>query len=64
MSLSLRSDDPEQPPRLIARRFIDNISFLLPQTFDVIRRGDGDGLEEVFTKTRAIRRGVIDANQA
>lgn len=30
----------------------------------MIRRGDGDGLEEVFTKTRAIRRGVIDANQA
>lgn len=25
----------------IARRFVDNISFLLPQTFDVIRQGDG-----------------------
>lgn len=30
----------------------------------MIRRGDGDGLEEVFTKTRAVRRGVIDAKQA
>ncbi len=30
----------------------------------MIRRGDGDGLEEVFTRTRAVRRGVIDAKQA
>ena len=28
-----------------------------------IRRGDGDELERVFTRTRGIRRGVIDANQ-
>ncbi|PIW28940.1 MAG: cyclohexadienyl dehydrogenase [Rhodospirillales bacterium CG15_BIG_FIL_POST_REV_8_21_14_020_66_15] len=30
----------------------------------MIRRGDGDGLEDVFTRTRAVRRGVIDAKQA
>jgi cyclohexadieny/prephenate dehydrogenase len=29
-----------------------------------IRRGEGDTLEELFTRTRAIRRGVIEANQA
>ncbi len=29
-----------------------------------IRRGDGDKLFEHFTRTRAIRRGVIDADQA
>ena len=29
-----------------------------------IRQGDGEGLEEVFTRTRAIRKGVIDAGQA
>lgn len=29
-----------------------------------IRRGEGDKLEEMFTRTRAIRRGVIDAKQA
>jgi cyclohexadieny/prephenate dehydrogenase len=28
-----------------------------------IRRGDGDTMHEVFTRTRAIRRGVIDAKQ-
>lgn len=28
-----------------------------------IRRGDGDELERVFTRTRAIRRGVIEAGQ-
>lgn len=28
-----------------------------------IRRGEGDKLEEAFTRTRAIRRGVIDAKQ-
>ncbi|HBC09012.1 MAG TPA: prephenate/arogenate dehydrogenase family protein, partial [Rhodospirillaceae bacterium] len=30
----------------------------------MIRKGDGDGLEEVFTRTRAVRRSVIDAKQA
>ena len=29
-----------------------------------IRWGEGDKLEDLFTKTRAIRRGVIEANQA
>ena len=29
-----------------------------------IRWGDGDKLEAMFTRTRAIRRGVIDAKQA
>ena len=30
----------------------------------MIRQGDGDGLQEVFTRTRAIRRSIIDAKQA
>lgn len=29
-----------------------------------IRRGDGDKMFDQFTRTRAIRRGVIDADQA
>ncbi len=29
-----------------------------------VRRGDGDTLEDWFTRTRAVRRGVIDAKQA
>ena len=29
-----------------------------------IRRGEGDALEEAFARTRAIRRGIIDAKQA
>ena len=29
-----------------------------------IRRGDGDTLEELFRRTRDIRRGVIEADQA
>ncbi len=28
-----------------------------------IRRGDGDTMHDVFTRTRAIRRGIIDLNQ-
>jgi cyclohexadieny/prephenate dehydrogenase len=28
-----------------------------------IRQGDGDHLHEYFTRTRAIRRGIIDAGQ-
>lgn len=28
-----------------------------------VRRGDGEGLQELFTRTRAIRRGIIDAGQ-
>ena len=29
-----------------------------------IRRGEGDALEDAFTRTRAIRRGVLEAHQA
>jgi len=29
-----------------------------------IRWGEGDKLQELFTRTRAIRRGIIDAKQA
>ena len=29
-----------------------------------IRRSDGDALEELFTRTRAVRRSIIDAKQA
>jgi cyclohexadieny/prephenate dehydrogenase len=29
-----------------------------------IRWGEGDKLEDLFTRTRAIRRGIIDAKQA
>ena len=29
-----------------------------------IRRGEGDKLQELFTRTRAIRRAIIEANQA
>jgi cyclohexadieny/prephenate dehydrogenase len=29
-----------------------------------IRWGDGDTLQDLFTRTRAIRRSVIDAKQA
>jgi cyclohexadieny/prephenate dehydrogenase len=29
-----------------------------------IRWGEGEKLHEVFTRTRAIRRGIIDAKQA
>lgn len=28
-----------------------------------VRRGDGQGLQDLFTRTRAIRRGIIDAGQ-
>jgi cyclohexadieny/prephenate dehydrogenase len=28
-----------------------------------VRRGDGDGLQDLFTRTRAIRRSIIDAGQ-
>ena len=28
-----------------------------------IRWGDGDKLQDLFTRTRAIRRGIIDAGQ-
>ncbi|MGB0694227.1 MAG: prephenate/arogenate dehydrogenase family protein [Rhodospirillaceae bacterium] len=44
----------------ILQRFSEDLSTMQR----AIRRGDGDTLEEVFTKTRAIRKGVIDAKQA
>ena len=41
-------------------RFSENISALQR----AIRWGDGDALFDAFTRTRAIRKGVIDAKQA
>ncbi|MEQ8665544.1 MAG: prephenate/arogenate dehydrogenase family protein [Rhodospirillales bacterium] len=35
----------------------------LTQLKRAIRRGDGDELERIFTRTRAIRRGIIEARQ-
>ena len=29
-----------------------------------VRKGDGQALEDVFTRGRAIRRGIVDAKQA
>ncbi len=29
----------------------------------MIRRGDGEGLFDLFTRTRAIRRGIIEQGQ-
>ena len=29
----------------------------------MIRRGDGQGLFDLFTRTRAIRRGIVDIGQ-
>ena len=40
-------------------RFTEDLSALQR----AVRRGDGDYLEALFTRTRAIRRGVIDAKQ-
>ena len=40
-------------------RFTEDLSALQR----AVRRGDGDYLETLFTRTRAIRRGVIDAKQ-
>ncbi|MBQ0818357.1 MAG: prephenate/arogenate dehydrogenase family protein [Hyphomicrobiaceae bacterium] len=40
-------------------RFNEDVSALTK----AIRRGDGDALSEHFTRTRAIRRGIIDAGQ-
>ena len=31
---------------------------------DLVVRGDGEALEKMFTRTRAIRRGIIEAKQA
>lgn len=43
----------------ILGRFTEDLASLQK----AIRRGDGDALEAVFTRTRAVRRGVIEANQ-
>ncbi|MDE0051194.1 MAG: prephenate/arogenate dehydrogenase family protein, partial [Rhodospirillales bacterium] len=40
-------------------RFTEDLSALQR----AVRRGDGDYLETLFTRTRAIRRGVIEAKQ-
>ncbi|MBI4184858.1 MAG: prephenate/arogenate dehydrogenase family protein [Proteobacteria bacterium] len=42
------------------QRFLEDLS----QLQRWIRRGEGDKLEALFTRTRAIRRGVIEAKQA
>ena len=44
----------------ILQRFTEDLTALQR----AIRRGEGDTLEELFTRTRAIRRGVVEANQA
>jgi cyclohexadieny/prephenate dehydrogenase len=40
-------------------RFSEDLSALQRQ----IRWGDGDALFKLFTRTRAIRRGIVDAGQ-
>jgi cyclohexadieny/prephenate dehydrogenase len=42
------------------QRFSEDLSSLQR----AIRWGEGDKLEDLFTRTRAIRRSVIDAKQA
>ncbi len=44
----------------VLQRFTEDLSALQR----AIRRGDGDALETLFARTRAIRRGIIDAKQA
>jgi cyclohexadieny/prephenate dehydrogenase len=44
----------------ILQRFNEDLTHLQK----AIRRGDGQTLEDLFTRTRAIRRGIIDAKQA
>jgi cyclohexadieny/prephenate dehydrogenase len=44
----------------ILQRFTEDLTAMQR----AIRRGDGDVLEKLFARTRAIRRGVIDAKQA
>src|SRR5690606_27350538 len=46
--------------REMLQRFREGLSYLQR----AIRWGAGDKLQELFTKTREIRRGVIEANQA
>jgi len=42
------------------QRFSEDLSALQR----AIRWGEGDKLEELFTRTRAIRRSIIEAHQA
>ena len=44
----------------ILQRFNEDLTALQR----AIRKGDGQALEDLFTRTRAIRRGIIDAKQA
>jgi cyclohexadieny/prephenate dehydrogenase len=44
----------------IIQRFTEDLTMLQR----AIRWGEGDALEELFTRTRAIRRGIIQAKQA
>jgi cyclohexadieny/prephenate dehydrogenase len=44
----------------ILQRFNEDLTVLQR----AIRKGDGQALEDLFTRTRAIRRGIIDAKQA
>ena len=44
----------------ILQRFTEDLTALQR----AIRWGEGDKLQELFTKTRAVRRGIIDARQA
>ncbi|MGE4528071.1 MAG: prephenate dehydrogenase dimerization domain-containing protein, partial [Rhodospirillaceae bacterium] len=44
----------------VLQRFTEDLTALQR----AIRRGEGDTLERHFTRTRAIRRGIIDAKQA
>jgi cyclohexadieny/prephenate dehydrogenase len=44
----------------VLQRFSEDLTALQR----AIRRGDGESLEKLFARTRAIRRGIIDAKQA
>jgi len=50
----------KEPVLEIIQRFTEDLTALQR----AIRRGEGDTLQDLFTRTRAIRRGVIDAKQA
>ena len=49
-----------EPVLEIIQRFTEDLTALQR----AIRRGEGDTLQDLFTRTRAIRRGVIEAKQA
>ena len=50
----------KEPMLEMIQRFTEDLTALQR----AIRRGEGDTLQDLFTRTRAIRRGVIDAKQA